>query len=213
MPLTAAQSAAFTVSPTLTRAAAGALTDATLSSRFDVWFGAINVTATDLQKIGWAINEGKIGVYYDPSFLIVKSVQEGFYSPAVDSFFLGFTDTSSMWNRGIIVHEAVHAVNDMYSRAWLNKLDNEALAFVAYVMYARIKGFKGKAADIPGVVNDKAQAMLDAAFAVADAMLTSRTTSTTLEDTLRKALKELKPYRTFQREYDSLDGIPGVAEG
>jgi hypothetical protein len=94
--------------------------------------GVIRVTPLDLAKVGRAIRDGKVHVTVgDPGSM-------GFYDGDLNTITLPSLDTaSSLENRGGVIHEGVHAVNDMNSLTVLD-LDDEASAYIAQGVYNRV---------------------------------------------------------------------------
>jgi hypothetical protein len=102
------------------------------------------VTPYYLRQVAQAIRQGKIGVgqgakgvayyYYGltPSTAATPQEEGNFFTVDLPDISIGSAGYFN--NRAVVIHEAVHAVHDMFSRA-IPVLDNEASAYIAQAVY------------------------------------------------------------------------------
>ena len=138
----------------------------TAVQQINFMFGAVIVSGSRMLELARAIENFEILVYQDTKCKKVPSAFDGYYSGNDDVIYLGFTDLTSMDNRMVLVHECVHAINDIHGSAGLSQLDDECAGYVACAQYYRHSGNawpKRAKAATPLV-----DAIYDAAFGLAD---------------------------------------------
>lgn len=94
------------------------------------------IVPADFVRTGEAIRTGKIEVKYSKG-----DRDEGAYDATINTFLLHNEDTLTRKARGLIVHEAVHAIHDRLSRQ-IMKLEDECAAYLAQGMYLVRAGVK-----------------------------------------------------------------------
>jgi hypothetical protein len=135
-----------------------------------------------------------LGVLHPLTALVPAGDPEAIYYPNIDCLFTNFDTLPDIWLKGIIVHEAIHAIFDRDGQSGMNRLTNECAAFAGQAMYYRLKGFMDTDyTKIPYVHKATAVTMFDAAFAVADYCLKAHGAFAELEKTINTAVAALPP--------------------
>jgi len=88
-------------------------------------------TATTFANIKSMIEGGFIKVTYDE-----KKSGMAEYDYTTNTIFLGFTSTTELSKKALIVHEAVHAVYDQVKMK-MSVADSESIAYIVQCQYAR----------------------------------------------------------------------------
>lgn len=178
----------------------------TAVQKINFMFGAVIVSGSRMLELARAIENFEVVVYQDTKCKKVPSPFDGYYSGNDDAIYLGFKDLASMDNRMLLVHECVHAINDMNGSAGLSQLDDECAGYVACAQYYRYSGNawpKRAKATAPLV-----DAIYDAAFSLADDYLDKVMNPTMGVETLRAAVLAHPIYAgadTKKMTYNGLD--------
>jgi hypothetical protein len=173
-----------------------------------VWVrvGTIIITPKPIRGVADAIKAGKIAVYHDPHFLMAKNQYSAFYDGGYNAMFVGFSDPDTVGRKAVIVHEAVHAVNDIKKRSSIVHIDDEAAAFTAQAMYIRGLGNR------PPIRLKTKDTTIDdvyaASFAVADRIFGGMAHPTSEIDTLRDKIRAMGG--DYATNADSTVGYDGL---
>jgi hypothetical protein len=100
-------------------------------ARTSVTHAGHTVTGSGLAAIGIRVLDGDIDVVVDPA---LKS-GEAEYDADTGVLHLGFSHASTDTRKGLIVHEAVHALLDARAAAGLSVAESESLAYVVQSFY------------------------------------------------------------------------------
>jgi len=172
-----------------------------------VWVrvGQFTITPKPIRAIGDAIKKGTIKVYYDPKMLMAIKPSAAYYDGGYDAMFTSFVDTSTIGRKAVLVHEAVHAINDMKKRASILHVDDEAAAYTAQMMYIRGTGVRApiRLTSTTTVVDD----IYRTAFAVADAIFAGTGHPTTELEALRTAIRAHPDYTSSANATVGYNGI------
>jgi hypothetical protein len=101
----------------------------------------VHIGRHSFETVGMAVRTGKIGIGYDPDRLDRKGA-EAMYLSYSNRFIFRDPFINTPTNRGAVVHEATHAVLDMYKGNGLMILDNEFLAFLAEAISDETLGYQ-----------------------------------------------------------------------
>lgn len=119
-------------SPQLTSAITQIFQNTVTNRHIRFRIGSIQVAPERLVDVGSAISRGDINVVLGQT----SSGSNAQYDPRANLLRLTNPDVSDPRARGLIVHEGVHAANDILARA-TNRLDDEVAAFLAQAVYLR----------------------------------------------------------------------------
>jgi hypothetical protein len=121
----------------------------------------VHISRSHFVNIDLAVRSGKIGIGYDPDGLDHADAGAMYLSYSNKFIFRDpFVDTID--NRGIVVHEATHAVLDMYRGHGLQVLDNEFLAYLSAAIAMETLGHPTMSSDVFGLASHLAFLMLEA---------------------------------------------------
>lgn len=121
------------------KSVAKVLRDYAVTGQIQFTFGKIVVDYFLFNQIGKEILDGKIQVIYSAKRKPREKYQ-GHYDNQLNEFVLHAWDTMSVKGRGLLIHEAVHAINDYNKLKGILKEDDEAAAYLAHGMYLIGKG-------------------------------------------------------------------------
>ena len=99
--------------------------------KIQFYLSPMTICYSEFQGVADAIESKKIAVVCTPS----KTATFSFYDATINTMVLRTKDTHSVKPRSLIVHEAVHAMNDINRQQGLIKDDDEAAAYLAQGMY------------------------------------------------------------------------------
>ena len=190
--------------PRLTNAVAGILHGPGVGS---VWVqvGRYGITPHSIRAVGNAIRDGRIKVYYDPHFVVVRDSFSAYYDGGYDAMFTGFCQLDTIGRKAVLVHEATHAANDMKTRSAMLHVDDEAAGYTAQAMY--IRGLGTRAPIRLTSTNAITDAIYKASFDVADAIFGGRGQPATELEALRTAIRADPNYATSAGSSAGYNGI------
>lgn len=168
--------------------------------KIDFLFNAIIVSPSRFETIANYIEEFWILVFHDTKLVKAPDKESAYYyagknllssTYVENAFYFGFDSLKSKFNKSLVVHEAVHAILDVWVCNGVTELDSEAAAYTAQALYARAAGMKNDRfqADDPNV-----DAIYDAAFNVADDVLWKTINRFNTETALKEALLNVSVY-------------------
>ena len=108
------------------------LQDTAQTKNVDFTLNRIRVTPVFIAEVGKAISAGKIKVVLDPSI-----GHDIVYNVKLNELQLKIPLTTALLTRALLVHESVHAINDMRKLGKTPNADDETVAFVAQAIYLR----------------------------------------------------------------------------
>lgn len=122
----------------------------------------VHVSRASFETVGLAVRSGKIGIGYDPDRLDHVGAAAMYLDYANRFIFRDpFIDTID--NRGMVVHEATHAVLDMHRGNGLQILDNEFLAYLCEGIAIDTLGFQRLGGGLHGLAWELATQVVAAA--------------------------------------------------
>lgn len=113
-------------------AVADILSNYTALANIDFRLKTIEIKPGYFKLVADAIRKGKVKVIVD------SSLDGGtfYYDSGEDAFYLDDPGAvTRITAKALIVHEGVHAVNDMYGRSTIDAIDDEFAAYLAQAMY------------------------------------------------------------------------------
>lgn len=116
---------------TLAQRVAAVLTDTSVTGLVDVYLSPIVVNSVQYKMVAEAILLGEIAVELTKD----KKQQFSTYDNVANVLSLHTDDTGTLRTRAVILHEGVHAINDMNGQKSLVKETDEAAAYLASGMY------------------------------------------------------------------------------
>lgn len=149
----------------------------------------ISVRPHHFREVGTAIYEGKIAVELDPKLAQGDAV----YFFKTNKIVLKSCDLGDLLFCALVIHEGVHAINDIKKRSKMAIIDDEAAGFVAQALYVRGHGYPASTG-LRLTDNDKKKdAVFQRAFAVAD-LVSARKSYWREWIDLRAAIKDVPDY-------------------
>lgn len=115
----------------------------------------VHISRSHFETVGMAVRTGKIGIGYDPD-LLDREGAGAMYLDYANKFVFRDPFISTPENRGTVVHEATHAVLDMYKGNGLMVLDNEFLAYLAEAISDDTLGYQMTGTDVFGLAAELA---------------------------------------------------------
>jgi hypothetical protein len=115
----------------------------------------VHISRASFETVGMAVRNGKIGIGYDPDGLDRENAG-AMYLGYANKFIFRDPFINTPENRGTVVHEATHAVLDMYKGNGLQILDNEFLAYLAEAISDETLGYSLSGTDVFGQAADLA---------------------------------------------------------
>lgn len=112
-------------------------------ARINFTVGRVSVSHADFARVAKAISKGLI-----PVVLNKGNADSGSYNPATDIFKIPDDDLTKPDVRAVIVHEAVHAINDLRGKR-LVRIEDETAAYLAHFMYLRMFDPRFSGGEIP----------------------------------------------------------------
>jgi hypothetical protein len=130
-------------------------------SRFPyITYKNVHISRSSFETVGLAVRNGRIGIGYDPDRLD-REHAGALYLDYLNRFIFRdpFIDTIS--RRADVVHEATHAVLDMYKGNGLQILDNEFLAFLSEAIALKTLGYAYEGSNVFGLAAELATMVID----------------------------------------------------
>ncbi len=115
----------------------------------------VHISRSHFETVGMAVRTGKIGIGYDPD-LLDREGAGAMYLDYANKFVFRDPFINTPENRGTVVHEATHAVLDMYKGNGLMVLDNEFLAYLAEAISDDTLGYQMTGTDVFGLAAELA---------------------------------------------------------
>jgi hypothetical protein len=115
----------------------------------------VHLSRASFETVGMAVRTGKIGIGYDPDRLDRENAGAQ-YLDYSNRFIFRDPFIYTPENRGTVVHEATHAVLDMYKGNGLMILDNEFLAYLAEAISDETLGYQYPGTDVFGLAAELA---------------------------------------------------------
>jgi hypothetical protein len=152
------------------------------AGKINFTIGAVKITGGDFGKVADEIELGCVKVHHDQRGEFVPAGSARYisngktstvpgskaYLPG-DSMILGFGSLRTLDDKSLIVHEAVHAINDLFM-VTMRGIDDEVAGYVAQALYYRRAGFTG----VPIADDALIQDVYKAAFAYADGIIAGK---------------------------------------
>ncbi len=154
-----------------------------------------------LCKVADEIYSGKVMVCFDS--LGTRSFTAK-YLEGYDILLMDFQDTSNLYGRGAIIHEATHIINDRRGKK-VRDLYNEEAAFIYQAMYYRLSGMREQ--NFPGAINN----LFPAAFAIADHILKKQASLLSEDLAMEREIMSMPEYKNqinSPNKMRAYDGIP-----
>jgi hypothetical protein len=121
----------------------------------------VHISRFHFETVGLAVRTGKIGIGYDPDRLD-RNGAAAMYLTYLNRFIFRDPFIDTIDNRGDVVHEATHAVLDIYRGHGLQVLDNEFLAFLSEAIALKILGYAFEGSDVYGLAAELAAQVVEA---------------------------------------------------
>lgn len=196
------------------------LTDTWATRDVDFRFRTLSVTPMRLNLVGDAIARKKIAVYKkEPDSGDSRTayyLEDDLDGEKGNAFYVSDFDLSDVWYSALIVHEAVHAANDIYSVSGMKHKVEEAAAYIAQALYLHANSVKP--ADVeklldPGQPNYWAFQIAKTFRAAAPkgAQVETYFPAPGQADPIQLLLAKVKmKYGSVASVYIGYDGVPGV---
>jgi hypothetical protein len=127
--------ALFLEATTFINGVASVLENPAVTGKINFQVASTAITHEAFKKVAAHIRAGKITVIYSPA------AKHNEYLLVENQIILQTTDTTSHNARGLIVHEAVHAIHDVAGCIGLIKYKDEAAAYLAQALYLYDNGY------------------------------------------------------------------------
>jgi hypothetical protein len=157
-----------------------------------------------LNKVAGEIQNAKVMVCFDGQGTSLPNPFSAKYVEGYDILLMNFQDTSDLYARGAIIHEATHIINDRRGKK-VRDLANEEAAFIYQAMYYRLSGMRGQ--NFPGAINN----LFPAAFAIADRLLKKQAPLLSEDLALEREIMSMPEYQNqinSPNKMRAYDGIP-----
>jgi len=130
-------------------------------SRFPyITYKNVHISRSSFETVGLAVRNGRIGIGYDPDRLD-REHAGALYLDYLNRFIFRDPFIDTINHRLDVVHEATHAVLDMYKGNGLQVLDNEFLAFLSGAIAMKTFGHAWEGNDVFGLATDLATMVID----------------------------------------------------
>ena len=121
----------------------------------------VHINRAHFLNVSTAIRSGRIGLTYDPGLLDYHGAG-AMYLYRSNRFILRDPFTNTLFNRSLLVHEAVHAIVDMAGGRYIQALDNEFIAFLSAGIATYLGGDTFRPLDNYGLAIDLADMVINA---------------------------------------------------
>lgn len=149
----------------------------------------ISIRPSHFVEVGKAIRESRITLEIDPKLAQGDAV----YFFKDNKMVLKSYDFNDLLLCALIIHEGVHAINDIKKRSKIATIDDEVAAFVAQALYIRGHGYPSSTGLRLTDNNKKKDAIFENAFVIADLISARRSFWREWID-LRAAIKAVPDY-------------------
>ncbi|MBL8250517.1 MAG: hypothetical protein JNK31_02485 [Candidatus Competibacter sp.] len=150
----------------------------------------ISIRPSHFKQVGSAIREGRIGIEIDPKLVQGDAV----YFFKDNKMVLKSYDFNDVLLCALIIHEGVHAINDIKKRSKIAIIDDEVAGFVAQALYIRGHGYPASTGlRLTDNTDKKKDAIFQKAFAIADLIADRKSYWREWVD-LRAAIKAVPDY-------------------
>lgn len=120
----------------------------------------VHISRSSFVHVDRAVRDGKIGIGYDPDRL--DQGAGAMYLDYANKFIFRDPFIDTIENRGIVVHEATHAVLDMYPGNGLQVLDSEFLAYLSQAISVETLGYTTTGDGAAGIAAELAFLVVEA---------------------------------------------------
>jgi hypothetical protein len=160
------------------------------NSNIDFSILGISIRPSHFKEVGKAIREGRIAVEIDPKLVQGDAV----YFFKDNKIVLKSYDFNDLLLCALIIHEGVHAINDIKKRSKIAIIDDEVAGFVAQALYVRGHGYPSSTGlRLTDNTDTKKDAVFQKAFVVADLVSARKSFWREWVD-LRAAIKDVPDY-------------------
>ena len=149
----------------------------------------ISIRPSHFVEVGKAVREGRITLEIDPKLAQGDAV----YFFKDNKMVLKSYDFNDLLLCALIVHEGVHAINDIKKRSKIATIDDEVAAFVAQALYIRGHGYPVSTGLRLTDKDSKKDAIFQKAFLIAD-LISARKSFWREWIDLRAAIKAVPDY-------------------
>lgn len=149
----------------------------------------ISIRPSHFVEVGKAIREGRITLEIDSKLAQGDAV----YFFKDNKMVLKSYDFNDLLLCALIIHEGVHAINDIKKRSKIATIDDEVAAFVAQALYIRGHGYPSSTGLRLTDNNKKKDAIFQKAFVIAD-LISARKSFWREWIDLRAAIKAVPDY-------------------
>ncbi|HRD64963.1 MAG TPA: hypothetical protein PKY50_02295 [Candidatus Competibacter sp.] len=150
----------------------------------------ISIRPSYFVEVGKAIRDGGIAIEIDPKL----AQGDAIYFFKTNKIVLKSYDFNDLLLCALIIHEGVHAINDIKKRSKIATIDDEVAAFVAQALYVRGHGYPASTGlRLTDNTDKKKDAVFQKAFLIAD-LITARKSFWQEWIDLRAAIKAVPDY-------------------